>query len=79
MKHIEVYSGNNCPWCVRAKALLQSKGLDYEEINISSQAERTQEMVQRSGRRSIPQIFIYKAHIGGFDELSQLNRAGKLD
>jgi len=79
MKHIEVYSGNNCPWCVRAKALLKSKGLDYDEINISSQTERTQEMVQRSGRRSLPQIFIDKAHIGGFDELSQLNRAGKLD
>jgi len=79
MKQIEVYSGNNCPWCVSAKALLQSKGLDYEEINISSQAERTQEMVQRSGRRSIPQIFIDKEHIGGFDELSQLNQAGKLD
>lgn len=79
MKHIEVYSGNSCPWCVRAKALLKSKGLDYEEINISLQTERTEEMVQRSGRRSIPQIFIDKAHIGGFDELSQLNRAGKLD
>jgi len=79
MKQIEVYSGNNCPWCVRARALLQSKGLDFEEINISSQAERTQEMVQRSGRRSIPQIFIDKEPIGGFDELSQLNRAGKLD
>jgi len=79
MKQIEVYSANNCSWCVRARALLQSKGLDYEEINISSQAERTQEMVQRSGRRSIPQIFIDKKHIGGFDELSQLNQAGKLD
>ncbi len=78
MKHIEMYSGNNCPWCVRAKALLQSKGLAFEEINISTQTGRTEEMVQRSGRRSIPQIFIDKAHIGGFDELSQLNQAGKL-
>ena len=78
MKQIEVYSGNNCPWCVRAKALLESKGLDYEEINISTSG-RAEEMVQRSGRRSIPQIFIDKEHIGGFDELSQLNQAGKLD
>jgi len=79
MKQIEVYSGNNCPWCVRAKALLESKGLDFEEINISTQSECAEEMVQRSGRRSIPQIFIDKEHIGGFDELSQLNLAGKLD
>jgi len=52
MKQIEVYSGNNCPWCVRAKALLESKGLDYEEINISTSG-RAEEMVQRSGRRSM--------------------------
>ena len=78
MKHIEVYSGNNCPWCVRAKTLLESKGLDYEEINISTHSERAEEMVQRSGRHSIPQIFIDREHVGGFDELSQLNRAGKL-
>ena len=79
MKHIEVYSGNHCPWCVRAKALLESKGLDYEEINISDQSGRAEEMVQRSGRRTIPQIFIDREHVGGFDELSQLNQAGKLD
>ena len=79
MKQIEVYSGNNCPWCVRAKALLESKGLDYEEINISTQTNRAKEMVQRSGRRSIPQIFIDRKHSGGFDELALLNEMGKLD
>ena len=79
MKQIEVYSGNNCPWCVRAKALLESKGLDYEEINISTQTHRAEEMVQRSGRRSIPQIFINREHIGGFDELALLSESGKLD
>ena len=78
MKQIEVYSGNNCPWCIRAKALLESRGLAYEEINISTQTDRAAEMVQRSGRRTIPQIFIDREHIGGFDELSQLNRTGKL-
>jgi len=78
MKQIEVYSGNNCPWCIRAKALLESRGLAYEEINISTQTHRAAEMVQRSGRRTIPQIFIDREHIGGFDELSQLNRTGKL-
>ena len=79
MKHIEVYSTINCPWCVRAKALLQNKGLDYQEINISTDAARTLEMVERSGRRTVPQIFIDDESIGGFDELSALNQTGKLD
>lgn len=79
MKHIEVYSTDNCPWCVRAKALLKSKRLDYEEINISTGTDRTMEMVDRSGRRTVPQIFIDNEPIGGFDELSQFDKAGKLD
>jgi len=79
MKHIEVYSTDNCPWCVRAKALLESKRLDYEEINISTDTDRTLEMVDRSGRRTVPQIFIDYEPIGGFDELSQLDKAGKLN
>ena len=79
MKHIEVYSTENCPWCVRAKALLQNKGLDYEEINISTDTVRALEMVDRSGRRTVPQIFIDYEPIGGFDELSQLDKAGKLN
>lgn len=79
MKHIEVYSTDNCPWCVRAKALLESKRLDYEEINISTDTDRTLEMVDRSGRRTVPQIFIDYEPIGGFDELSQFDKAGKLN
>jgi glutaredoxin 3 len=79
MKHIEVYSSNNCPWCVRAKALLENKGLDYEEIDVSADTDRTLEMVERSGRRSVPQIFIDDEPVGGFVELSALNQAGKLD
>lgn len=79
MKHIEVYSTDNCPWCARAKALLESKRLDYEEINISTDTDRTLEMVDRSGRRTVPQIFIDYEPIGGFDELSQLDKAGKLN
>jgi len=79
MKHIEVYSTNDCPWCVRAKALLESKGLDYAEIDISADTDRALEMVQRSGRRSVPQIVIDDEPIGGFVELSALHRAGKLD
>jgi len=79
MKYIEVYSTNNCPWCVRAKALLKSKGLDYEEIDVSADTERTLEMVERSGRRTVPQIFIDNEPVGGFVELSALNKAGKLE
>ncbi len=79
MKQIAVYSSNNCAWCVRAKALLESKGLEYEEIDISQNSERALEMVERTGRRTVPQVFINNQAIGGFDELSAMNRAGKLD
>jgi glutaredoxin 3 len=79
MKNIEVYSSHNCPWCGRAKALLESKGLDYNEINISKDHVKSLEMIERSGRRTVPQIFIDDEPIGGFDELSALNQAGKLN
>ncbi|MCG8489637.1 MAG: glutaredoxin 3 [Chromatiales bacterium] len=73
MNHIEIYSTNQCPWCTRAKSLLQSEGLDYEEIDVSSDQARLLEMMERSGRRTVPQIFIDDISIGGFDELSKLN------
>ena len=73
MNHIEVYSTNQCPWCVRAKSLLQAERLAYEEIDVSADQTRLLEMVERSGRRSVPQIFIDDVAIGGFDELSRLN------
>ena len=79
MSQIEIYSTGNCPWCTRAKSLLRSKGLDYEEIDISSDQVRALEMVERSGRRTVPQIFIDDVPIGGFDELSEMNLKGKLD
>jgi len=78
MNYIEVYSTHICPWCVRAKSLLQSMGLDYEDIDISLDEDRAREMVERSGRRTVPQIFINNESIGGFDELSQLSMEGKL-
>jgi glutaredoxin 3 len=73
MNHIQVYSTNQCPWCSRAKTLLQAEGLDYEEIDVSSDQNRLLEMMERSGRRTVPQIFINDVAIGGFDELSKLN------
>lgn len=78
MTNIKVYSTNNCPFCVRAKALLNSKSLEYTEIDISTDAERMHEMIELSGNRTVPQIFINDESIGGFDELSQLNAEDKL-
>ena len=78
MKHIEVYSTNDCPWCIRARALLESKEIVYEDIIITSDGDRVQEMVGRSGRLTVPQIFINNESIGGFDELLLLSQSGKL-
>ena len=78
MKNIQIYSTQQCPYCVRAKALLQAKGLPYEEIDVSADIDVMQEMVQRSGNRSVPQIFIDGEPVGGFQELSQLHAEGGL-
>ena len=79
MSHIEVYSSDHCPWCSRAKILLQAKGLDYEEINIYAGEARALEMIERSDRRTVPQIFIDDEPIGGYQQLAVMNQAGKLD
>ncbi len=77
---ITVYSSNNCPYCVRAKKLLESKGLSFEEINVMQHPEKREEMLARSGgRTSVPQIFIAKHHVGGSDELLALDKAGGLE
>ena len=79
MAKIEVYSKEWCPYCAKAKALLRSKQLDYEEIDITSDAEGEQAMVARAQRRTVPQIFIDDQSIGGYDDLAQLNATGELD
>ena len=78
MKNIQIYSTQQCPYCLRTKALLQAKGLPYEEIDVSADIDVMQEMVQRSGNRSVPQIFIDGEPVGGFQELSQLHAEGGL-
>lgn len=78
MPNIKIYSTQTCPYCVRAKALLASKNLEYTEIDVGANVERLHEMIERSGNRTVPQIFINDESIGGFDELSQLNANGKL-
>jgi len=80
MSSIEVYSSSFCPYCVRAKALLNKKGLKFVEYNIRTEPERLSEMLQRSnGARTVPQIFINNRHVGGCDELYALERRSELD
>jgi glutaredoxin 3 len=77
---VEIYTKWSCPYCYRAKTLLQGKGVDFEEHDISMGGPRRDEMLARApGRPTVPQIFIGNVHIGGSDELAALDRAGKLD
>ncbi|HEX3862554.1 MAG TPA: glutaredoxin 3 [Stellaceae bacterium] len=80
MAQVEIYTTMFCPYCSRAKALLQHKGIDYAEIDIMEEPGRRAEMIKRAaGRTSVPQIFINGEHIGGCDDMMALDRAGKLD
>ncbi len=80
MARVEIYSKFTCPYCMRAKMLLDGKGVDYEEYEISGQAEKRTEMIQRAnGRTTVPQIFIDGRHVGGSDDLYDLERDGRLD
>ena len=77
---ITIYSSNNCHFCVKAKRLLDQKGLKYKEINIQTNPEYRDEMLSKSnGKRTVPQIFIEDLHIGGFDELVKFSSNGKLE
>ncbi|HBO6812408.1 MULTISPECIES: glutaredoxin 3 [unclassified Pseudomonas] len=79
MSDVIIYSTSTCPYCVRAKALLRSKGIEPQEFNVESSPSRFAEMLARSGgRRSVPQIFIDGRHVGGFDDLAALDRKGEL-
>ncbi|WP_293373216.1 glutaredoxin 3 [Nevskia sp.] len=79
MKPVTVYSTRICPYCMLAKRLLGAKGVKYDEVMVDSNDTLRAEMMQRSGRRTVPQIFIGDRHVGGFDDLSALDRAGQLD
>ena len=76
---VEMYANSWCPSCATARALLGSKGVQVTEIDIEALPERREEMIARSGRRTVPQIFIGPTHVGGYDDLAALERAGKLD
>jgi glutaredoxin 3 len=80
MSKIEIYTQAFCGYCTRAKRLLDSKGVDYEEIDVMMHPKRRPEMIERAeGRTCTPQIFIDGKGIGGSDELAALNRTGELD
>jgi len=76
---VTMYTGSFCPYCDRARALLEKKGVAFTEINVEDDARHRTEMMTRSGRRTIPQIFIGERHVGGSDELRELERSGELD
>ena len=76
---VVMYSTGWCPYCSRARELLKSKGVDFEEIDVDARPEARAEMTARSGRRTVPQIFIGATHVGGCDDLHALEASGRLD
>ncbi|MFZ6766691.1 glutaredoxin 3 [Undibacterium sp. Di26W] len=78
--HVVMYSTAVCPYCNMAERLLKSKGIDdIEKIRVDLDPSIREAMMQKTGRRTVPQIYIGDTHVGGFDDLSALDRAGKLD
>ena len=76
---VVMYSTRFCPYCMRARRLLKNKGVEFTEIAVGGKNELWTEMEQRSGRNTVPQIFINDESVGGFDDIAALNRQGELD
>lgn len=79
MNKVTIYTKPYCPYCIRAVDLLEKKGVPFTEIEAAFDPEKRQEMIQRSGRMTFPQIFVGERHIGGCDDMMALERDGKLD
>jgi glutaredoxin 3 len=79
MSQVTIYTKPYCPYCVRAVDLLEKKGVAFTEIEAAFDPQKRQEMIQRSGRATFPQIFVGERHIGGCDDMMALERAGQLD
>jgi len=79
MQPVTMYTTPYCGFCMAAKRLLAKKGIDFNEIDVSHDPELRQEMMQKSGRHTVPQIWIGETHVGGFDDMYDLEQRGKLD
>ena len=79
MKPVLIYTSALCGYCMRAKQLLQRKGVAFDEISVDGKPDVRAEMVRKAGKTSVPQIWIGSTHVGGCDDLHALERAGKLD
>jgi glutaredoxin 3 len=76
---VQIYTWSNCPYCVRAKALLERKGIPYTEINLDGQEDELNALRARTGWQTVPQIFIGEKLIGGYTDLAELDAKGELD
>ena len=80
MAKVLMYSTGVCPFCMMAERLLKSKGVaDIEKVRVDLEPARRHEMMERTGRRTVPQIYVGERHVGGYDDLAALDRAGDLD
>ncbi|HEY1612769.1 MAG TPA: glutaredoxin 3 [Rhizomicrobium sp.] len=79
MRPVKIYTTPFCPYCSRAKSLLKKKGASFEEIDVLVDPDARADMEDLSGRHTVPQIFIGETHVGGCDDLHELDRAGELD
>lgn len=78
-KSIVMYCRADCPYCVAARNLLRSRNLRWVEVSLDAEPDKRAEMISRTGRHTVPQIFIGDVHVGGFDDLNALQRSGELD
>ena len=76
---IKIFSTRFCGYCVAAERLFKSKGIDYQVVKVDEDPAMFEQMLEMTGKRSVPQIFIGDHHVGGFDDLSELNQTGELD
>ncbi len=74
-----MYATPYCPFCMRARQLLDAKGIEFTELRVDRDPSLRRQMMERSGRRTVPQIFVDDSHLGGFDDMHALDAAGKLD
>ncbi|HEX7913120.1 MAG TPA: glutaredoxin 3 [Paraburkholderia sp.] len=79
MKTVTIYTTSNCTYCMAAKSLLKVKGVSFDEITLDGDRVAASALAERTGRRTVPQIFIGATHVGGFDDLKALEAAGQLD